>query len=344
MRSQSLLWSLAVFVGISLLFSACGPPEEKKVEDTTPLTPTGFSTIVDKNVDGEIHLKWKRGKDKNTVGFRIYRDSNTDGKFSRKVFEGTEISFIDKDVIVDSQYENTYYYKLVAYNKDGKESKATEVVSAKSKNFSPPAVPKELKARGSNLETPQIKITWKANKETDLAGYYIFRSEKDEPIQAFNVANAVSGLVKASDSATASWVDKDIKVGKRYYYTVVAADKGELLNQNPPSLRVNALALDSVSLTSPKDGDNSQNLKFTWEKVESAIGYVVVVQSRQFGGKVLWRSKLISGTSVTVSDVKAFEAGTKYYWFVFAYSVTPGDASKDDGNSVSDVTSFTYQP
>lgn len=344
MKTNIKLWSLSAFVGMSLLLTACGPAEEKKVEDTTPVTPAGFATVVDKNVDGEIHLLWKRGKDKNTTGFRIYRDSNADGKFSRKVYEGTEVSFVDKDVIVDRLYETTYYYKLVAFNKDNKESKPSEVISAKSKNFSPPAVPKGLKARGNNLETPQIKVSWKSNNETDLEGYYVFRSESDEPIQAFNVANSVSGLVKATDRETMSWSDKEIKVGKRYYYTVVAADKGELLNQNPPSLRVNALALKSVTVLSPKDGEKSSDLKFSWEKVESAVGYVVVVQSRQFGGKVLWRSKFLSETSVTIKDTKAFEVGSKYYWFVFAYSVNPEDSSSEDGNSVSEVNSFDYNP
>ncbi len=337
--SKDLIFKFLFFSGILLLggtfISACGPPPP-------PDPPPNVRTDVDRNIDGEIVILWDKHPEERVVKYKVYRATAPDGKFDDVVYEGSDTEFVDRNVIVNKKYEEPYYYRVTAIDKDGQEGKPSPVVKASTVNYKEPFPPGGLEVRGSNLgDQPVIEVSWDANSEADIDGYYVFRSEKNAPIPIGKKEDAVSPFIPHEKGTSRfSWEDTSVKEGRRYYYTVVAVDKGGLMSNNPPSSRKDDIVLAKVDLVAPQNNNYiSKPITFKWKGVDNAVGYVLIIQTQQFGGTVKWRSPFITKTSTTY-DGSNLTGNKNYYWFVFAYSKRPKDSKKEDGNSRSELWKF----
>jgi fibronectin type 3 domain-containing protein len=74
-----------------------------------------------------------------------------------------------------------------------------------------PAVPGGLTAVALG---PTVDLSWTRNKESDLAGYNLFRGEDDRPLTVY-----------AEGVALPTFADRNVGAGKRYRYAVSAVDK-----------------------------------------------------------------------------------------------------------------------
>ena len=356
-QSKLILLQLSVLLFMSLAFSvACGPPPH-------PDTPKGLATNADKNIDGVIILTWAAVQDSKVVGYKIYRETSNDGKFEVPIGDVPEKhdesvpTFTDKNVIVGTNYETKYYYKIRAYKEDFEKTKEnpdglnfselSESIQANGQNFSKPAAPlkNSFIIKASNIDSARVKLTWVVGSEIDLAGYYVYRREEDKPIPVdidkYRISKKL--ITFKSGEKTTSWLDRDVTPGKRYWYTVAAVDKGELISQNPPSLRKDDILLERPNQDTPNDNETvSDTPTFKWQEVSGASGYIVALKkSRDFGGEI-WRSAYIKTTSVTYDGAK-LDSGETYYWYVYAYSNAPTNAQKEEGNSASAVRSFVIK-
>lgn len=171
-----------------------------------------------------IELKWSPSLDRSLApsAYRIYR-SRTDGSGPfEQVAEVTEAVFRDKDFAFD----RAHYYKVRAVFRDvGQEAESEDspVVEITPRDAFPPAAPENL----SGLYTTQaVELIWRANTETDLAGYFVYRrSEQTE------FARLGSGLV-----ATPIYRDESVEPDHTYVYRVTAVDLSG--NESPPSNEV----------------------------------------------------------------------------------------------------------
>lgn len=347
--------SLAVFGG-SVACGPGGPPEP----------PSDMTTDTNLNVDGQVVITWTLKEElKDRVSkFRIYRDDKSDGDYKSMIkeinqSEGTldkdkkiyAYKFTDTNVIVGSQYEVPYYYRITAVGQDAKEGVPSKTLTAKTANFNPPEVVQGVTVSGGNIyddieqrPDPKVVITWKSNVEHDVEGYYVFRSSTDAPISTSDVAQAHSKIISHKPGqAEFSWADqlKTEEIGKPYWYSVVAVDKGNQVGRNQPKNRYLGLALKTAELQNPQKGSSTAKPVFKWSAVDSALAYVVVVQKSTRGDEV-WRSPVLdkNKTEVTMPDSPSLTTGLKYYWYVTAYAETPSSNEKN-GNSTSPLWNFT---
>ena len=336
---------------LALVFVACGPPPR-------PETPGGLATDQNQNVNGIIVMTWNTVEDKEVIGYRLYRSTSPDSGFENvydtgPVEEGktVETKYIDKNVIVGENYETKYYYKVTSYKKgygDGEfkernESEMSAAVQANSINTSPPNSTTGVTVKASNIDTPQIEIKWKAGIEPDLKGYYVWRSDVNQPISVADEKNRVSQLVETKAGEAPRWVDKDVSPGKEYCYNIQAVDRGGLKSQLVPSIRKCDLLLERIELETPTNkSTTTATPKFQWKELTNAAGYIVALKaSRDFGGEI-WRSSYVTGTSTTYNG-KALDTGSTYYWYVYSFTSKPSNPAEDLGNSVSEIRSFTVQ-
>lgn len=348
--------SLAVFGG-SVACGPGGPPEP----------PADVSTDVNLNVDGQVVITWTLKEDlKDRVSkFRIYRDERVDGDYKSMIkeinqAEGTldkdkriyAYKFTDTDVIKGGQYEIPFHYRITSVGSDAKEGTPSKTLTAKTANFNPPEVVKNTKVSGGNIyddiekrPDPKIIISWAANTEHDVEGYYVFRSETNNPISTSDVSKAHSKIVlHKPGQAEYSWADqlKPEEIGKPFWYSVVAVDKGNQVGRNQPANRYLGLALKTAELQNPQNGSNTAKPVFKWNAVDSAEAYVVVLQKSTRGDEV-WRSPVLGKdkTEVTYPDsAPSLTTGLKYHWYVTAYAEVPTSNEKN-GNSTSPLWNFT---
>jgi hypothetical protein len=138
--------------------------------------------------------------------YRIYRKEDA-GEFA-------PLGDTPKSPYVDStaEYLKNYTYFIQGIQKNGdtaSESERSDSASLTPKDIFPPAVPTNLKAI---VGTKSVELSWTRNTESDLAGYRVYRSVGDGPIEL--LADKLPG---------ASYSDRAVKSG-HYRYAVRSYD------------------------------------------------------------------------------------------------------------------------
>ena len=301
--------------------------EDKTVDPGDEKAPGVPENIVLTYVgNGEITLTWDANDEPDLDGYRIYRAAgvNSPGSFSL-VKDTSATSFRD----IGLNYNTIYYYSVSAYDIEGYESRLSEAIGGMPLNTQAPSTPSNLKAVAHNITSSYVRLDWTANSESDLSGYYIYRSED---------ANFTIGQPSLIDSSTTPvYVDNDVEVNKMYYYRVTAYDKGNW--ESLPTGVVGDIALPAPTLLTPADNaTTSSQPAFSWDVVPYAQKYILIVMTSEVGGEI-WTKTLNAGTnSVNYSGSTSLTSGNTYYWKLGTATNDP-----DDINSISETRSFVIQ-
>ncbi|MEN3326326.1 MAG: hypothetical protein V7638_1133 [Acidobacteriota bacterium] len=166
----------------------------------------------------------------NLLGYNVYRtdESQTDAgnqPLNSELIPGT--TYGDKTF----QFGNNYRYivRAVSLGTGGAqvESLNSNEVMVSPRDTFQPAAPERPSVAAPEPSSARLAIFFAANKETDIAGYNIYRStDADLPKQNWTKLNQ-SLLTRTT------YQDDRVESGKTYYYYIVAVDKAG--NVSPPS-------------------------------------------------------------------------------------------------------------
>ncbi|HEX4488716.1 MAG TPA: fibronectin type III domain-containing protein [Terriglobales bacterium] len=188
-----------------------------------PLFPTlpPLQTLNAEVVAQGVSLTWQwpaNVQDSSPLEFRlrIYRRDET-GKSNTKVAEisqSDEAKFLDQSL----EWERTYFYRAAFVSVSGEqqvEGEDSPEVKIFAHDVFPPSPPAGLQAVFSSVGQPNfIDLTWTPNTDAELAGYNVYRQEEGGQLVKIN-----SELAKIP-----TYRDRDIKPGKKYFYSVTAVD------------------------------------------------------------------------------------------------------------------------
>ena len=177
---------------------------------TIKVIPTASGYVISWTPAGE-GLKW-----------RIYRRTTS---FQT---EPVQIATADSSPYLDatSQFETPYDYSVMALRETAggpaAESLPSEPVHVDFPDVYPPSVPANVVlVAGAN----SIEVSWERSPESDLKGYYLWRSVGDGPFER------IGDLLIAP-----AYSDHDVASGKRYRYEVSAIDqKGNESRKSQPA-------------------------------------------------------------------------------------------------------------
>ena len=166
----------------------------------------------------------------NLLGYNVYRTDESQNAPGNQPLNTTLISgneYADKNF----QFGNNYRYivRAVSLGTGGAqvESINSNAVSVSPKDIFPPAAPERPSVAAPEPSSARLAIFFAANKETDIAGYNIYRStDPDLPKQSWTKLNQ-SLLTRTT------YQDDKVESGKTYYYYIIAVDKAG--NVSPPS-------------------------------------------------------------------------------------------------------------
>ena len=166
----------------------------------------------------------------NLLGYNVYRTDESQTEqgnqpLNSELISGT--SYSDRTF----QFGNNYRYivRAVSLGTGGAqvESLNSNPLSVSPKDIFPPAAPERPSVAAPEPNSARLAIFFAANKETDIAGYNIYRStDPDLPKQNWTKLNQ-SLLTRTT------YQDDKVESGKTYYYYIVAVDKAG--NVSPPS-------------------------------------------------------------------------------------------------------------
>jgi hypothetical protein len=146
-----------------------------------------------------------------------------------------EIATTDKPEYQDSgfDYGRTYAYvvrSVVLVNGAPLESGDSQPAILTPKDVFPPAAPQDVVAAilpGASPGTSVVDLSWAINTETDLEGYRVYRSERE---------NEQGQLLTPELLPSSAYRDSNALEGRRYWYTVTAVDHAG--NESRPSASV----------------------------------------------------------------------------------------------------------
>lgn len=237
---------------------------------------------------GKPKLSW------NAVGgaakYRIYRATSKTGAYSY-LDSTTSTAFIDES----AKAGTNYYYKVKAMNGDSA-SGYSNIVNRCCDLKKPVVTLKVDTASG------KPKVTWE--KISGAEKYYIVR------------ATSKNGTYKkvATVSGT-SYIDKETKAGKTYYYKVKALHEKDAADSAYSAVTSRVCDLKKPVVTiSLKSGDP----RIKWEAISGAEKYQVYRATSKDGEYKLVKTTK-TATSFTDTDVKA---GKTYYYKVMAIHET----------------------
>jgi len=166
----------------------------------------------------------------NLLGYNVYRADEAQTELGNQAINSALISgteYADKNFQFGKDYR--YIVRAVSLGTGGAqvESLNSNSISVSPRDIFPPAAPERPSIAAPEPSSARLAIFFAANKETDIAGYNIYRStDPDLPKQEWTKLNQTL-LTRTT------YQDDKVEPGKTYYYYVTAIDKTG--NVSPPS-------------------------------------------------------------------------------------------------------------
>ena len=166
----------------------------------------------------------------NLLGYNVYRTDESQADPGNQPLNSAPIpgtTYVDKNFQFDNNYR--YIVRAVSLGTGGAqvESLNSNAVPVSPKDIFPPAAPERPSVAAPEPSSARLAIFFAANKETDIAGYNIFRST-DPDLPKANWTKLNQSLLTRT-----TYQDDKVESGKTYYYYIVAVDKAG--NVSPPS-------------------------------------------------------------------------------------------------------------
>lgn len=264
----------------------------------------GQMEAVSASGGNKVKLTWKR--DSKANGYVIYRAASEKGSYKKikTITDNKTVSYSDTGVTTGTKY----FYKIRSYAKAGKSTKYgsySNILMASTRLTKPTVT--------SVSASSSIKLKWK--KSSNAAGYKIYR------------ADSYSGKYKIiktiTKNSTVNYTDKNVALGKVYYYKVRAYAKfGKTTKYSSYSAVVCAQPELSETQISSIYSIGTTSLKLKWEKVSDAAGYKIYRKTGK-NGKYTY-VKNISKASTTAWTNSGLKKGTNYYYKIRVYKKVNG--------------------
>lgn len=278
-------------------------------------TGAGSCAVNFQSIPGnkKIILRWQSIPGFAATGYEVYRGLNQNGPFAR-LGQTEQTEYFDQNV------ENNidYFYRVRAYDKSGRSSEFTPVLSART-DFAPNP-PIILKTEG---RSKSILIVWAPNPSkcldtSRLAGYKIYRANvEDGPYQEANKLLLTD--VTANGDGKIYYRATALPDGQTYFYRLAAFnEKGIESELSHPVKGTTFPRIASVNI-----GNNLiREVKLNWNGIPSPFvaGYNIYRSGKSDGDFVKIKKISLSGANgpYEYSDVDGLSDKTKYYYQITA--------------------------
>jgi hypothetical protein len=166
------------------------------------IAPLTSPQVTAKDVAKGVLLSWP--EEQPGAHFDVYRKGPAD-KDDVKIGTAEGNDYLD----TTSAYETPYVYTVIAAKGSAQSVRSTPV-ELTTHDVYPPAPPSSITALAA---ANSIEVTWERSPESDLKGYYVYRSVDGGPF------SKMEGLVNVP-----TYSDRNVQAGKTYRYRVSATD------------------------------------------------------------------------------------------------------------------------
>ncbi|MBW1656224.1 hypothetical protein [Flavobacterium quisquiliarum] len=223
------------------------------VDSIPPAKPIGLKGVIDSL--GVVKITWTPNKEKDLMGYRIYKAHNPDEEYSQLTISPSEPNNFEDKVVIKS-LNSKVYYKVIAVDTHYNMSPFSEPLILKKPDVVPPTSP-----IFSNYEirNGSIFLEWINSQSEDVAIHQLYRKENDQTDWS---------LLYETKNKEEKYQDKTVVEGNTYRYAIFAKDESNLVSNPSPEV---ALFVPKSSLLNAVKGffaqPNKMNntIDLSWE-------------------------------------------------------------------------------
>ncbi len=191
------------------------------IDSIPPSKPLGLKGTIDSL--GVVKILWDTNKEKDLLGYRIYKAYNASEEYSQLTVSPNEKNTFEDKVILKT-LNSKVYYKVIAVDYRYNMSEFSEPLVLKKPDIIPPASPVfskyEIKEGGVFLE-------WFNSQSEDVAVHQLFRQQNGQKEWK---------LVFETKNKEEQFQDKSVEEGNIYTYAIFAKDDSNLQSLPSPNL------------------------------------------------------------------------------------------------------------
>ncbi|GGF23916.1 hypothetical protein [Flavobacterium limi] len=191
------------------------------VDSIPPAKPVGLKGVIDSL--GVVKLTWTANKEKDLLGYRIYKGNTAQEEFSQITVSPHEsISYEDKVQI--KNLNPKVYYKIIAVDNRYNMSDFSEVLIIKKPDVIPPTSP-----IFSDFEIKEgaVFLEWVNSQSEDVVSHQLYRKENDQKDWT---------LILDTKNKEEKYQDKTVVEGNTYRYAIFAKDESNLTSKASPEV------------------------------------------------------------------------------------------------------------
>lgn len=261
---------------------------------------------------GVIKLTWFPNPEKDLKGYLIYRMARTNAPGDTILITTSAIAGTSYNDTLPKVAKNTFVYFVKAVDTSYNSSVFSASAAAVMPDPEPPQTPTIKSIR---KEAEALRLVWLPGMETDLAGYMVYRSNKETGPDSI-WKPLMERPLGAKDTA---YNDRSITPGQLYYYSVQALDhagnrsgKSEPFSGNVTTVRLRAVPQD----VEVKHGKGKPEATISWSLPPGSDVIGCMVYRKQGKDEFLPVSGLVQDFKVVDQGLKK---GNTYYYEIRAF-------------------------
>lgn len=190
------------------------------IEDTAPpLVPTGLKA-TDRGED--VLLIWKMSPELDVTHYNVFRTFSVQDDAELTKLNLRPIPFDEPRFVDDTAPRGVpLYYRVTALDKRGNKSALSGPAPLLAEDKDPPGPVEKLLAR-VNEEERTVVLTWRAPKDQDLAGYYVYSGS--DASRLMRITAAPLEPEKRSTFADKGYKERGLEPGRSLVYGVSSVD------------------------------------------------------------------------------------------------------------------------
>lgn len=264
------------------------------VDSIPPSKPVNLKAVIDSL--GVVKISWDPNKEKDLMGYRIYKANNPNEEFSQLTVSPSVPNKYQDSVVVKS-LNSKVYYKINAVDTHYNMSPFSEVLIVKKPDVIPPTSP-----IFTNYEIKDgiVSLEWINSQSEDVASHQLYRKENEQKDWQ---------LILDTKEKKEIYQDKNITEGGTYRYGIYAKDRSNLVSNPSPEVAVlvpNSSVMPAVKGFYAQANTLTNSIDFSWEYkatgVESFEIYKATAEEpMQLMQMVTAQTKKLSDTNITIN-------------------------------------------
>lgn len=191
------------------------------VDSIPPAKPVGLKGVIDSL--GVVKLTWTPNKEKDLLGYRIYRGNVAEEEFSQITISPSEPNTFEDKVLIKNLNPKVYY-KIIAVDYRYNMSEFSETLILKKPDVIPPASPVFTKYE---IKEGSVFLEWANSQSEDVSVHQLYRKENDKKDWT---------LILETKNKEEKFQDKTAIEGNTYRYAIFAKDESNLISNPSPEV------------------------------------------------------------------------------------------------------------